>query len=84
MGSITACSPSGSTAGCGWNGKYDDIAGIDYRFTVSPMAGYYLIKNTNMTLAVEAGPSLIYQQSARGDIRMAIGPLVWRSVLSIN
>ena len=23
------------------DGKYDDIAGIDYRFTVSPMAGYY-------------------------------------------
>ena len=43
------------------DGKYDEIAGIDYRFTVSPMAGYYLIKNTNMTLAVEGGPSLIYQ-----------------------
>jgi putative salt-induced outer membrane protein YdiY len=43
------------------DGKYDDIAGIDYRFTVSPMAGYYLIKNTNMTLAVEGGPSLIYE-----------------------
>jgi putative salt-induced outer membrane protein YdiY len=41
------------------NGEYDGIAGVEYRFVVSPMAGYYLIKNTNMTLAVEGGPSLI-------------------------
>ncbi|MGD0258274.1 MAG: DUF481 domain-containing protein [Verrucomicrobiota bacterium] len=41
------------------DGQYDGIAGIDYRFKFSPMAGYYLIKNTNMTLAVEGGPSLI-------------------------
>ena len=43
------------------DGQYDGIAGIDYRFKVSPMAGYYLIKNDKMTLAAEAGPSLIYE-----------------------
>jgi len=43
------------------DGKYDEIAGIDYRFKVSPMAGYYLIKNDKMTLATEGGPSLIYE-----------------------
>jgi len=43
------------------DGQYDGIAGIDYRFKVSPLAGYYLIKNTNMTLAVEGGPSLIME-----------------------
>jgi putative salt-induced outer membrane protein YdiY len=43
------------------DGQYDGIAGIDYRFKISPMAGYYLIKNTNMTLAVEGGPSLIFE-----------------------
>ena len=43
------------------DGQDDQIAGIEYRFKVSPMAGYYLIKNTNMTLAVEGGPSLIYE-----------------------
>jgi putative salt-induced outer membrane protein YdiY len=48
------------------DGKYDEIAGIDYRFTVSPMAGYYVIKNTNMTLAVEGGPSLIAEH-LKGD-----------------
>ena len=48
-------------------GQYDGIAGINYRFKVSPMAGYYLIKNTNMTLAVEGGPSLIDGASERPD-----------------
>ena len=43
------------------DGQYDGIAGIEYRFKVSPLAGYYLIKETNMTLAVEAGPSLIME-----------------------
>ena len=43
------------------DGQYDGIAGIEYRFKVSPMAGYYLIKNDRMTLAAEAGPSLIYE-----------------------
>jgi len=39
----------------------DQIAGIEYRIKVSPLAGYYLIKNDRMTLAAEAGPSLIYE-----------------------
>ncbi len=43
------------------DGQYDEIAGIDYRFKVSPLAGYYLIKNDKMTLAAEAGPSLIVE-----------------------
>jgi putative salt-induced outer membrane protein YdiY len=52
------------------DGQDDQIAGIEYRFKVSPMAGYYLIKNDRMTLAAEAGPSLIYEhlkgQSSHG------------------
>jgi putative salt-induced outer membrane protein YdiY len=47
------------------DGQYDGIAGINYRFKVSPMVGYYLIKNDRMTLAAEAGPSLIYEKLAR-------------------
>jgi putative salt-induced outer membrane protein YdiY len=46
-------------AGLRLDGQYDGIAGIEYRFKVSPMAGYYLIKNDKMTLAAEGGPSLI-------------------------
>jgi putative salt-induced outer membrane protein YdiY len=43
------------------DGQYDGIAGIDYRFKVSPLVGYYLIKNDKMTLAAEGGPSLIME-----------------------
>ena len=43
------------------DGQYDGIAGVDYRFKVSPLAGYYLIKNDKMTLAAEGGPSLILE-----------------------
>jgi putative salt-induced outer membrane protein YdiY len=52
------------------DGQYDGIAGIEYRFKVSPMAGYYLIKNDKMTLAAEGGPTLIEEhldgQTAHG------------------
>ena len=33
----------------------DVIADVDYRFTVGPGAGYYLIKETNTTFATEIG-----------------------------
>jgi len=41
---------------------HDDIADVNYRFTLSPLLGYYLIKNPSTTLAVEAGPSFVYEQ----------------------
>jgi putative salt-induced outer membrane protein YdiY len=43
-------------------GLHDGIADLEYRFTISPGAGYYLLKQTNTTLAVEAGPGLIVQE----------------------
>jgi putative salt-induced outer membrane protein YdiY len=42
--------------------NYDGIAKLSYRFTVTPLVGYYLIKGTNTTLAVEAGPSLVTEK----------------------
>lgn len=42
-------------------GLHDGIADLEYRFTISPGAGYYVLKQTNTTLAVEAGPGLIVQ-----------------------
>src|SRR6476661_3530049 len=39
---------------------HDAIADIEYRFTVSPGAGYYMIKNPSTTLSGEAGPAFIY------------------------
>lgn len=44
------------------DGLSDNIAGIDYRFTVSPLAGYYLIKKPNTSLAVEAGPGFVFEK----------------------
>ena len=40
----------------------DGIAGIDYRAKISPLAGYYLIKDEKMTLSVETGPSVIFER----------------------
>jgi hypothetical protein len=49
-------------AGLRLEGLHDDIASVDYRFTVSPLAGYFLIKETNTFLAVEAGPSWVHER----------------------
>jgi len=39
----------------------DDIANIDYRFTISPLAGYYFLKNATTQLSVEGGPSYVVE-----------------------
>ena len=41
------------------DGLYDNLAGIDYRFTLSPLVGYYFIKNAKTFLAAEAGPGFV-------------------------
>jgi putative salt-induced outer membrane protein YdiY len=43
-------------------GLHDNIADIKYRFTVSPMVGYYFIKETNTFLSGEVGPSYVNQK----------------------
>jgi putative salt-induced outer membrane protein YdiY len=50
-------------------GEYDGIAGVDYRFKVSPLAGYYLVKNDRMTLAAEVGPSVVFESLEGEDSR---------------
>ena len=54
-------------AGLRLDGAYDAIARLDYRLTLSPLAGYYLIKNTNTLLSVEAGPSLVTERQVDSD-----------------
>jgi putative salt-induced outer membrane protein YdiY len=39
----------------------DDVAGVDYRVTLSPLIGYYLIKNAKTFLAAEAGPGFVFE-----------------------
>jgi putative salt-induced outer membrane protein YdiY len=54
----------------------DAIAGIDYRLTFSPLVGYYLIKDTTDSLAVEAGPAGVLQKlgpTTRGYATLRFG-----------
>jgi len=52
-------------------GLHDGIADLQYRFTFSPGAGYYFLKETNTTLAGEAGPGLIFQRLGGADTTYA-------------
>lgn len=40
----------------------DDIADVSYRLTPAATLGYYLIKNDEMTLSLEAGPSYLFEE----------------------
>jgi len=42
--------------------SYDGIANLAYRINLTPLAGYYLMKQTNTTLSVEVGPSLVTEK----------------------
>src|SRR5580765_7743378 len=49
-------------AGLRLTGEHDDVAALAYRFTASPMVGYYFIKQTNAFLAGEVGPSYVQEK----------------------
>lgn len=53
--------------------SYDGIANLDYRVTITPLAGYYLIKIAKTTLAVEVGPSAVFQKYSGQDSDSYIG-----------
>ena len=44
------------------DGEYDGIAGVDYRVRISPLLGYYVIKSPRTSLALEAGPSVVFEK----------------------
>jgi putative salt-induced outer membrane protein YdiY len=44
------------------DGRRDEIADIDYRFTGTANAGYYFIKEKNITLSGEAGPGYVVEK----------------------
>jgi hypothetical protein len=80
-------------AGLRLEGLHDEVADIDYRFTVSPMAGYYFIKQTNTFLSGEIGPSLVTQKlggetktyaglrlAERFEHKFETGAKVWESL----
>ena len=41
---------------------YDDVALIDYRATLGPGLGFYLVKNDKRTLTFETGPSYVWER----------------------
>lgn len=80
-------------AGLKLDALHDDLADINYRFTVSPLAGYYLIKKPQTEFAVEAGPSYVYEQvggrtdsyfaarlAERFEYKFKTGARLWESV----
>lgn len=42
--------------------RRDTVANVNYRITLSPGAGYYLIKNDATTLSLEAGPGFVMEK----------------------
>ena len=46
-------------------GLHDAIADIEYRFTLSPGVGYYIIKDAKTSLSVEGGPGVIFEKQGR-------------------
>lgn len=51
-------------AGVGVDYLRDDVADLGYRVTGAAVAGYYVIKSDEMSLAFEAGPGYTWEESA--------------------
>jgi putative salt-induced outer membrane protein YdiY len=60
-------------AGLRADGQYDGIAGVDYRFKVTPLAGYHIIKNQKMDLSAEVGPSAVFEHLSGEDPKTYAG-----------
>lgn len=53
----------------------DELADLDYRFTIDPAPGYYFIKNDDYKLRFEAGPSYVFERSG-GETNNYFAPRV--------
>lgn len=42
--------------------RYDEIADIDYRFTLSPTVGYYFLKDADFKFSGDIGPSYVFEK----------------------
>ena len=75
------------------DGLHDAVADVQYRFTLSPGAGYYFIKTENTKLSGEIGPGFIYEKQGedtrgyftlrlaeRFDQKMSDRAKIWQSV----
>jgi len=75
-------------------GEHDDIASLTYRTTVSPLAGYYFIKQPNALFTAEIGPSYVCEKfysedvhnyialriGERGEYKFASGAKIWEAL----
>jgi putative salt-induced outer membrane protein YdiY len=50
---------------------HDAIADLKYRFTVSPLAGVYAVKNPKTKLSFEGGPSAVFERQGDEDNQYA-------------
>jgi putative salt-induced outer membrane protein YdiY len=50
---------------------HDAIADLKYRYTVSPLAGYYVLKTSAMKLGFEMGPSGVFERQGDEDNQYA-------------
>jgi uncharacterized protein DUF481 len=79
-------------AGVRLTAEHNEVAELRYRITVSPLAGYYFIKQTNAFLAAEAGPSLVNERQGsrertylaarvaeRGEYKFVGGAKIWET-----
>ena len=76
------------------DGSYDGIAQLDYRLSLTPLVGYYAIKEPNASLVFEAGPSGVTEKhegesadsyiglrlSERFDYKLSASTKIWESV----
>jgi putative salt-induced outer membrane protein YdiY len=60
-------------AGLRITGEHDDVAHLTYRTTISPLAGYYFIKQTNTFLCADIGPSYVREKFFGEDVHDYIG-----------
>lgn len=49
------------------DGRSDEIADLDYRFTATANAGYYFIKQKDLTLQGEVGPGYVWERLGLDD-----------------
>lgn len=53
--------------------EYDDIAGVDYRLTVGPGFGVYVVKNDKITWGIDVGPTYIKEDMKKEDPKSIVG-----------
>lgn len=66
------------------DGNYDGIANLDYRVRLSPLLGYYLIKEAKTKMVVEAGPSFVREQYGETDNNNNVTNTVIKSYVGLR